>query len=216
MIKYTFICSDKKHPAWEKLSEWISSHRLQKEMKLIASTKEIDWTGEILFLISCSEIIQDKTRKCFSDTIVFHASDLPKGRGWSPHIWEIVKGADHFTLSMIDAAPLVDSGHIWAKSHCEIPKAALFDEINEILFTAMFGMIENVVEDRNSFVKFPQDMSVAPTYYEKRQPKDSEIDPNKSITEQFDILRVSDPNRFPSYFRFRGKKFNITISRCEE
>ena len=40
--------------------------------------------GDILFLISCSERIGDAYRQKYRHVLVLHASDLPKGRGWSP------------------------------------------------------------------------------------------------------------------------------------
>ena len=35
---------------------------------------------------------------------------------------------------------------------------------------------------------------------EKRTPADSEIDPGKSILEQFNLLRIVDSERYPAFF----------------
>ena len=54
------------------------------------------------------------------------------------------------------------------------------------------------------------------TYYPKRSPKDSEIDVNKGISEQFDLIRICDPDRFPVFFYKNGERFNITIKKDNE
>ena len=71
--------------------------------------------GEILFLVSCNEIIGKDVRDRYMATLVIHASDLPKGRGWSPHIWQIIEGKKEIMVSLLEAEDAVDSGAIWAK-----------------------------------------------------------------------------------------------------
>ena len=66
-------------------------------------------------MISCSEKISKRVIAQFEHVLVLHASDLPKGRGWSPHIWEILNRSDHITLSLIEAAEQIDEGDIWKK-----------------------------------------------------------------------------------------------------
>jgi len=55
-------------------------------------------------------------------TLVLHASALPKGRGWSPHIWGIVQRDDYITLSLIEAEEEIDTGRIWKQKRINIPK----------------------------------------------------------------------------------------------
>jgi methionyl-tRNA formyltransferase len=54
-------------------------------------------------------------RAKYDSSLVLHASDLPAGRGWSPHIWAITNGAESVTLSLLEAEDQVDSGRIWKK-----------------------------------------------------------------------------------------------------
>ena len=72
--------------------------------------------GDILFLVSCSQMIREAERKKYKVTLVLHASDLPEGRGWSPHIWSILDGANQITVSLLEASDPVDSGAIWLKT----------------------------------------------------------------------------------------------------
>jgi methionyl-tRNA formyltransferase len=61
----------------------------------------------------------------------------------------------------------------------------------------------------------PQDASVAPTYHPRRTPAMSELDPHKTIAEQFDLLRVADPDRYPAFFHFRGHRYVLKIEKAD-
>ena len=54
------------------------------------------------------------------------------------------------------------------------------------------------------------------TFYSKRGPKDSELDIDKTIDEQFNLLRVVDNERYPAFFRKNGQKYFIKIYKDEE
>jgi methionyl-tRNA formyltransferase len=169
--------------------------------------------GDLLFLVSCSEIISTIDRQKYSTALVLHASDLPNGRGWSPHIWEIVNGADAITLTLLEAGEKVDSGKIWNKIRIPISRHALWYEINQLLFRAEIKMIDYAVENFQNITPVLQETVDVVNYFRKRTPFDSRIDVNKSIAEQFDLIRVSDPNRFPAYFEYLGVSYTLKIEK---
>jgi len=74
--------------------------------------------------------------------------------------------------------------------------------------------MDYAVENFETIQPRPQD-DVTPTYYGKRTPKDSMIDPLQSIAEQFDLLRVADYERFPAFFDFRGKRYEINLKKTD-
>ena len=53
------------------------------------------------------------------------------------------------------------------------------------------------------------------TIYQKRTPKDSELDINKSLYEQFNLLRVVDNESYPAFFTINGHKFFLKIKKSE-
>ncbi|WP_417685385.1 formyltransferase family protein [Pseudidiomarina gelatinasegens] len=172
--------------------------------------------GDLLFLISCSEIITSKERAKYSESLVIHASDLPLGRGWSPHIWEISSGATQITLTLLEAGDNVDSGRIWKKLELPIAKDLLWYEINDLLFNAEIQLIEFAVNVCKSIVPVEQDQNLEPTYHRKRTPADSEINVKKSLESQFDLLRICDPERFPAYFKIHGKKYKLMVEKFDD
>lgn len=211
-MRISLLCSDEQHPVNEYLYSWITKQKGAHEIEIVRKKNDLSG-GDILFLISCSEIVSAADRSAYRATLVLHASDLPKGRGWSPYIWEIIGGAEEITLSLLEAEDKVDSGRIWQKARFPIPKDALWDEINKRLFNAEIELIDFAVREFSSIMPVEQDISIEPTYYPRRSPSDSQIDPSQSIASQFDRIRVCDPQRFPAFFELHGKKYKIVLEK---
>jgi methionyl-tRNA formyltransferase len=168
--------------------------------------------GDILFLVSCSQIIHESERKKYRAAFVLHASDLPKGRGWSPHIWSILNGANQITVCLLEANDSVDSGAIWLKTQMNLEGHELLPEINERLFAAELLLMAQAVEQFERISPIQQLGDPGP-YMPKRSPADSRLDPYKTIAEQFDLLRIVDSKRYPAFFDYRGKRYLISIEK---
>jgi methionyl-tRNA formyltransferase len=214
-VKITILNSSESHPINYWLKNWTEKNSKEHEINLVRTKEELDG-GDILFLISCSEIIKAEDRAKYQRTLVIHASDLPKGRGWSPHVWEIVNGAKEITVTLLEASDKVDAGDIWQKVKVKIPETALYDEINGLLFTAELVLMDYAVENFATIKPEQQSLELETTYWPKRTPKDSELDIKKSIDEQFDLIRVCDPKRFPAFFYRNGKKYLLKIEAVDE
>ena len=214
-MRISLLCSEEQHPVNEQLKRWMSAQRGVHQVELVRKKSELVG-GDVLFLISCSEIVGSADRSAFRTTLVIHASDLPRGRGWSPHIWQLIEGVDEITLSLLEAEEKVDSGRIWKKLKFPIPKHALWNEINTRLFDAEIQLIDFAVKEFEKISPAMQDPSIEPSYYPRRTPADSQIDPSQSIANQFDRIRVCDPNRFPAFFELRGKKYKLTLEKIDE
>lgn len=208
------LCTDPGHPVNSYLDAWISDIGARHNVSLVRSRTELT-TGDFLFLISCSELIKPEHRKNYRHSLVLHASDLPKGRGWSPHVWEIVGGHRTITLSLLEAEDKVDTGRIWLK--CEIPVArtALWDEVNHLLFDAEIRLMNKAVERYEHIKAYPQSLNIEPTYYRKRTPSDSQLDPYLSISDQFNLMRICDPTRYPAWFELYGQRYKVTLEKMD-
>lgn len=211
-MRISLLCSDEQHPVNGYLKKWISSQQGVHQIELVRKKSELSG-GEILFLISCGEIVGAADRSAYRTTLVLHASDLPLGRGWNPHIWQIIDGADVVTLSLLEAEDKVDTGRIWKKLTIPIAKHALWDEINALLFDAEIELINFAVSEFERIRPVEQNSKIEPTYHPRRTPADSQVDPERSISSQFDIIRVCDPQRFPAFFELHGKKYKIILEK---
>ncbi|AKE52350.1 formyltransferase family protein [Kangiella geojedonensis] len=214
-MRISVLCSDEKHPINAYLLEWIEQRSANHSIELVRRKDKLSG-GDILFLISCSELITKAERNKYKASLVIHASDLPKGRGWSPHIWQILEGNEDITVSLLEAEDKVDSGRIWKKVSFKVSSNALWDEINESLFKVEIELMEFAIREFSTVEPQEQSKQFAATYYPKRTPADSQVDPNRTIAEQFDCIRVCDPNRFPAFFKLRGRKYIIKLEKVDE
>lgn len=186
------------------MEKWAADHGAE----LVHRAAQLEG-GDFLFLISCGEIVRPDHRALYRHSLVLHASDLPHGRGWSPQVWSVLEGRDHITLSMLDAQDPVDSGDVWRKLRISLDGTELHDEINAKLFAAEVELMDWALEncDRTK----PEKQVGESSYYRRRTPADSEVRPDQTVAEIFDLLRVSDPNRFPAFFVHRGQKYALEM-----
>lgn len=214
-MKISLLCSDEAHPVNTHLARWSEKNRDVHQIAIVRQKKDLPG-GDILFLVSCSEIMSAADRAVYGACLVLHASKLPLGRGWSPHIWQIIDGAQEITLSLLEAEDKVDTGRIWRQITIPVPKHALWNEINERLFNAEIELIDLAVREFDTVVPRGQDTATEPTYYPRRTPDASRLDPERSIASQFDLIRICDPTRFPAFFELHGHQYKLTLEKMND
>lgn len=214
-MNISILCSDEKHPVNEYLYRWREENKNSHQISIVRTKSELQGGG-MLFLISCSEIITQSDRSQYDYVLVIHASDLPIGRGWSPHVWQILEGKENITVSLLEAEDRVDSGRIWKKIVINVPPHALWNEINAQLFKAEIELMNIAVKHYQSITPTEQDGSISPTYYAKRSPSDSQLNPEISLKQLFDQIRVCDPERFPAFFELHGKKYKLILEKIDD
>jgi methionyl-tRNA formyltransferase len=211
-MKISILCSSASHPIYPLLQDWVQVAGAAHDVELVQRKAELSG-GDILFLISCHEIISAGDRARYGKSLVIHASDLPRGRGWSPHIWQILEGKSDIVVSLLEAEDQVDTGALWAQRHMILEGHELYDEINAKLFAIEIDLMNEALASIGQKVPAPQD-DRAPTYYPRRSPEDSRLDPGRPLAEQFDLLRVADPERFPAFFELRGHRYLVRIEKA--
>jgi methionyl-tRNA formyltransferase len=214
-MRISILCSDSTHPVNRHLELWAAQKSKNFVVEIFRRKAELPG-GDILFLVSCSELITATERNAYSASLVLHASDLPDGRGWSPHIWEIIGGAEQIVVTLLEASEPVDRGRIWKKARISIPRHALWNEINELLFSAEIDLMDLAVEQFELLTPTIQPTCISSTYYPRRTPKDSRLDIEKSISEQFDLMRVCDPDRFPAFFEIHGHRYAVRLEKIND
>lgn len=170
--------------------------------------------GDCAFFLSCEQIIPQRLLNRHSHNIVIHASDLPKGKGWSPLTWQIVEGMNEIPLTLFEAAESVDSGQIYVQSMIHLEGHELIDEIREISGQAIVDLALKFIDSYPNIIGKPQQGEE--TFYKRRSLKDSELDPSCSLTELFNQLRVADNERYPAFFRHLGHTYVLRIDKADE
>lgn len=211
-MKIDILCTDQNHPVVSHLRNWIEEFKFKgHEISLVFNKVNLSG-GDILFLVSCADIIRECDRSIYKTVLVLHASDLPMGRGWSPHIWAVINGESNITVTLLEASEPVDSGRIFLKTMFSLEGHELLPEINSKLFSAELMLMSKVVDNFKEIRPINQIGDPGP-YYAKRTPKNSEINPEKTIADQFDLLRTIDSERYPAFFYYRGKRYLIKIEK---
>lgn len=213
-MKISILCTDRQHPVIQSLNEWVKSMIEKRHIVSLVFDKADLPGGDILFLVSCSQKVGESERAKYKSVLVLHASNLPRRRGWSPHIWSVLDGESEIIVSLIEAIEPVDSGSIWLKTSFLLEGHELLDEINKKLFDAEVFLMTFAVDNIDNITPIEQ-VGDSGSYMRKRTPADSEIDPKKSIADQFNLLRVIDSERYPAFFYHRGYKYQIKIEKVK-
>jgi methionyl-tRNA formyltransferase len=215
-MKIAVICTEPTHPVMPWLRRWQSEHQAFGHAVSLLGDRAQAEEGDILFLVSCGQIIGADIRARFRAVLVLHASDLPSGRGWSPHIWSILGGANTITVCLLEASEKVDRGAIWARKKFMLEGHELLPEINAKLFQVELDLMSEAVRDFGRITPQEQSAGLGEPMLRKRTPEDSRIDPHRTIAEQFELLRVVDSDRYPAFMELRGHRYLIKLEKVEE
>jgi methionyl-tRNA formyltransferase len=213
-MKISVLCTDRSHPIFYEIEKWAKKGLDLGHAVDIVHDKSLLIGGDFLFLLSCSQRIDKEIRGKYRFNLLLHASDLPEGRGWSPHIWAIVKGKNKITVSLLEVNDPIDSGDIWLKTELMLMGHELLPEINQKLFAVEFSLMNQAILGYENICPLPQEIFMQDTL-PKRTSEDSKLDPEKSIAEQFNLLRVVDNSRYPAFFDLNGFRYVIKIQKLE-
>ncbi len=213
-MEISILCTDRNHPVIRSLQRWIDEMTSAGHSVSLLYDRSDLQGGDILFLVSCSQFIRSEEKRKYRASLVLHASDLPNGRGWSPYVWSILNGDNQITVSLLEASEPIDSGSIWFKTKFFLEGHELLPEIYNKLFTAELLLMTQAVDQFETVKPIPQSKELG-LYLKKRSPADSKLDPNKTISEQFDLLRVVDSERYPAFFEYRNNRYILRIEKDE-
>ncbi|CUH94418.1 hypothetical protein P22_0484 [Propionispora sp. 2/2-37] len=169
--------------------------------------------GDIAFLLSCENIYTAEQLTLHKSNIVIHAGDLPKEKGWSPMTWRILQGINEVVLSLFEANTKVDSGKVYMKDKVVFNGDELLTELREKLADKILEMAVKYV---SSYPMVGMAQEGEEGFYRRRTPSDSELDINKSIAEQFNLMRIVDNERYPLFFRINNQKYILKIAKAED
>ena len=82
------------------------------EIKNVYSSDDIT-EGDVMFILSCENILKSKHLKLHKSNVVVHPSKLPLGKGWSPLAWQILEGSNTIPVSLFEATEEVDAGDVY-------------------------------------------------------------------------------------------------------
>ena len=207
-FKVTFLL-DKKN-LW--IEKYLRNHNFKLKQKYIFKiTKNINTikNQNIIFPINYTKILSKSFLQENKLVLIAHASQLPKDKGFAPVQNQILRKKNKIFISLIKAESKVDSGPVYIQSHFLLDGTELNDKIRKIQSLQIFKIIERFL------IKYPNIKTRKQignsNFNKRRNHKDSELNINKTIKEQFNHLRINDNKLYPSFFYFKGKKYTIKI-----
>ena len=213
-----------KHDAKYKVSflfdhknNWIIKYFSQKEFadtfkkyqfNFSINYKEIK-NNDIVFILGYTNILGSNFLKSNKLNLVVHESDLPKGKGFAPVQWQILEGKNIIHILLLEAGEKVDSGDIILKDEFHLEGNELYEEIRNKQALATKKLISKFLNLFPNYSKYPQKGSEA--FYKKRSLKDGEINIDKSIRSQFNLLRIGNNEEWPSFFYINNSKYILKL-----
>ena len=167
----------------------------------------------VAFYLGCRSLTPQETLARIPRNLVVHASDLPKGRGWSPWVWSILEGANRIHVCLFEAVEALDAGPVIYREPMDLAGHELIDEIREQLADTSIALCQRFLDAPVPPMGEPQ--TGDPTWRTRRTSADSALDPNRTIEEQFDLLRVCDNERYPAYFDLKGQRYRLRIDKID-
>jgi methionyl-tRNA formyltransferase len=138
-----------------------------------------------------------------------HPSKVPLGKGWSPLAWQILEGKNKIPVSLFEAVEKVDAGDVYLIDYIDLDGHELNEEIKQQQGLITIRMILKYIDNYTNIKGVSQNGEES--FYHKRDMNANEIDIDKSISDQFNLLRIVDNERYPAFFIRNGIKYTIKI-----
>ena len=163
----------------------------------------------IVFPLSYTRILPESFLQKNELVLIAHPSKLPKDKGFAPLQYQILRNKNKVYMSLIKAVKEIDAGPIYFQNSFVLNGTELSDEIRNIQGIQFLNIIKKFL------IKYPKVKSKKQigkgNFNKRRYPKDSQLDINKTIKQQFNHLRINDNELYPSFFYYKGQKYIVKI-----
>lgn len=200
---------------------WMNAYLPALKAELEADGHSVTWVhrpadvpkGEVCFVLSCTRLLTPEVLARHRHNVVVHQSALPLGRGWSPLSWQILEGADVVPVTLFEAAADVDSGTVYFRDEIRFNGTELVDELRYGQAETSIRLCLRFIREYPGVVALGVEQVGSPTFYARRGPEQNRLDPDKTLKEQFNLLRIADNERYPAYFELNGETYVLRIEK---
>ncbi|MDR2438720.1 MAG: hypothetical protein LBE12_05035 [Planctomycetaceae bacterium] len=171
--------------------------------------------GDICFILGFGKILKKEHLSKHKHNIVVHSSNLPQGKGMSPLTWQILEDKNTIPDTLFEAIESLDAGKIYIQDCVIFEGHELINELRYVMGQKDFDMCIEFINRYPEIIETGKEQIGESSYYSRRTADDSELDINKSIKEQFNLLRVVDNENYPAFFNYKGHKYILKIYKTE-
>lgn len=167
--------------------------------------------GDCAFYLSCGQLSPPAVLARNLNNLVVHESPLPLGKGWAPLTWQILEGNNKIPVLLLEAADSVDSGDVYLTDQLIFDGYELCADLRESQARATLGLCRRFIDHYPWLLTDARVQQGDSSFYPRRTPEDSRLDPDKTLREQFALLRVVDNDRYPAFFELGGHEYTIRV-----
>jgi len=167
--------------------------------------------GHVCLLLSCGRLLSAEQLALHRHNLVVHESALPQGQGWSPMTWQILEGASRIPITLFEATAALDAGPIYLQQQIALQGHELLEEWRALQAEATLELCLAWFDRYREVVATGQAQQGESSHYRRRRPADSQLDPERSLAEQFNLLRVADNQRYPAFFDWLGRRYVLQV-----
>lgn len=171
-------------------------------------------------LISCGFpfILGADVLSCVQHAINVHPTLLPKYRGPRSGAFVVMNGETETGVTVHRITEGTDDGDILEQARIPVSPfdttKSLYRKCRDLEPKLLYRVVCRLRSGTQTSA--PQDESEATIYPQIRVPKDSEIDPRKTMLELWNEIRACDPDDYPAFFVIHGQKVCIRLWRPEK
>jgi methionyl-tRNA formyltransferase len=144
------------------------------------------------------------------ETIIFHMTDVPYGRGGSPLQNLIRRGHDRTKLTALRCVEEMDAGPVYLKRDLSLHGTA------EEIFARATELMEEMIVDIVTSRPEPVVQEGEVVTFKRLKPEDGDLAMMSSIDEAYDLVRMLDAEGYPAAFatvdRFRLEFSEASLS----
>ena len=181
------------------------------ETKLVRNFDEMV-NGDVAFFLGCVSIALPDVLSRNRRNLVVHESNLPAGRGFSPLTWQILQGESSIPICLLDAADGADTGPVVYRAELRFEGHELIDELREKQGRTTVELCCRFLDEARPLAGVPQQGTARS--FARRHPRDSRLNAELSLAQQFDLLRVVNNDRYPAFFEMRGHRYTLRIDKA--
>lgn len=164
---------------------------------------------DAVFILSYHRIIPQSFLNRQKRNLVVHASALPQGKGWAPLFWQVLEGKNEIPFTLFEAAEGADNGVIYLRDTLTLTGFELNAELRRKQAQKSIEMCRCFLAKITEI--HPVVQSGIESFYPKRTAADSRLDPDKSLREQFNLLRIVSNDEYPAFFDIGGHRYILKI-----
>ena len=191
------------------LKNYLLKFPKKNQYKISKNPKSIK--NKIVFALSYTKILKNDFLQRNKEVLIAHPSNLPKDKGFAPVQQQVLRKKNLIHVALIRAVENVDEGPVAVRGTFLLKGHELSEEIREKQAAAIFKVVKKFLQKYPN-VQFKNQKGVS-TYNKKRHKADSELNINKSIKSQFNLLRIVDNKLYPAFFKYKKNIYCLKITK---